>query len=422
VVLCQIAAYPFIVLIVGWFLIPFIMKLGVTSAYEILEARLGLSVRMLGSVFFLFLRLLWMAVIIYATTSKVLIPLLGLDAAATPWICGVMGAVTVLYTSMGGLRAVVYTDVVQSIILLCGAVLTFVVITVQLGGVGGWWPTGWDPNWTEAQFWFDPSQRTFMGAFLAALTWYVCTAGSDQMAVQRYLATRDTKSARRAFATSMSVDATVILFMMMLGLALLAYFRAHPFMIPDGYTIESNPDQLFPQFIVFGLPVGISGLVVAGLLAAAMSSLSSGINSSSSVITIDFMDRFRRRAWREAEHIRMARYVSVMVGALVVGLSFYVSLVEGNLLEVAYKVANLLVAPLFVLFFLAMFIPWATSLGTVIAAGCSVAVAVGIAYFEMFGLSFLWIMPCALVTGVVVGMLASCLPVGRKPDHRRNSA
>ena len=98
-ILASILAYPFIALVVGWFFIPYFMKLNVTSAYEILEARLGLSVRMLGSFFFLAMRLMWMAVIIYATADKVLIPLTGLDASATPWVCAVMGAITVAYTN-----------------------------------------------------------------------------------------------------------------------------------------------------------------------------------------------------------------------------------------------------------------------------------------------------------------------------------
>ena len=98
----QVAAMPFVYWIIGWFFIPFIMRLKVTSAYEILEKRLGGSIRTLGAVTFLSLRLLWMAVIIYATTDKVLIPLTGLDPGMTPWVCGVLGIVTLIYTSMVG--------------------------------------------------------------------------------------------------------------------------------------------------------------------------------------------------------------------------------------------------------------------------------------------------------------------------------
>lgn len=414
-----VAVFPLIYLAVGWFLIPSLMKLRVTSAYEILEARLGLSIRMLGSIIFLALRLLWMSVITYATTSKVLIPLLGLDPRLTPWLCALMVIITVSYTSIGGLRAVVFTSVAQTIILFAGAILIFVTITSDMGGIGAWWPRSWAENW-QAPAWIDPNARiTFVGVWIATFTWYFCTSGSDQMVIQRYLSTRDPKAARRAYAISLVTDALVGLFLGALGLALVSYFQTHPHMVPDGQTIQTNADQLLPQYVVFGLPAGVSGLVIAGLLATAMDSLSSGVNSSCAVVSADFMDRFRTRKISEYYHVRMAKCISVLVGAVVIVLSLYVSVVPGNLVEVAYRVVNLFVAPLFVLFFLALFVRWSTTFGTWLAAISSIAVAVAIAYWELItgnkGISFLWIMPCSLVVGVTVGTLASLLPIGPGP-------
>ena len=417
VLFCTFLSYPFIVYVVGWFMIPYFMKLPVTSAYEILETRLGSKVRLLGAIFFLSLRLLWMAMIIYTTTDKVLIPLTGLNPALSPLICAVIGAITIAYTSAGGLRAVVFTDVAQTVILFAGAILTLAVITAGLGGVGAWWPDRWDPNWDQPKLWFGSSDRTVAGGFLACFVWYVCTCGSDQMAIQRYLSTRDIRSARQAFTISMVTDAVVTSFLGAIGLALLAYFRAHPEMLPTGQTISASADQLFPRFIVSGLPSGISGLVVAALLAAAMSSLSAGLNSSCSVITTDLLDRYRPRERSEQQHVRINRYVSVVIGIAVVALSLYVSMVPGNLLEVAYRVVNLFVAPLFCLFFMAMFIPWATQIGTLAGAAASVAVAIGIGHFRMFGLDFLWIMPGSLLAGAIVGMLVSLIPLGGRPAH-----
>jgi len=414
-IISSILILPLVGVVVGWGLIPYFMRLPVTTAYEILEGRLGVSVRMLGSVFFLSLRLLWMAVIIYATTSKVLVPLLGLGEGAAPWVCAVLGLVTVVYTSMGGLRAVVFTDVVQTFILFAGALLAVALITVRLGGVDAWWPHAWDPTWDPPKVWFDPKARiTVAGVCLSTFVWYICTAGSDQMAIQRYLATRDARSARRMYFTSLGANAAVTTFLAVLGFALFAYFRAAPHLIPDGHTVSTYADRLFTRFIVSGLPPGASGLVIAGLLAAAMSSLSSGVNSSSSVVTVDFVERFRRRAEREVDHVRLARWVSWFVGLVVVALSAVVQFVPGNLLEVTYKVVNLLVAPLFVLFFMALFVPWATTIGTWAGAGAATAAAIGIAFFRWFGLSFIWIMPGALATGAVVGTLVSLVPAGRR--------
>jgi SSS family solute:Na+ symporter len=422
--LASLLAYPFIAWVVGWFFIPYFMKLNATSAYEILEARLGLSVRMLGSFFFLLMRLLWMAVIIYATTDKVLIPLSGLDPSAAPWVCAVLGIITVAYTSMGGLRAVVFTDVIQTAILFAGAILAMIVVTVKLGGVAAWWPTEWNPHWQEPTLGYDPQARvTLWGAFLATFTWHVCTAGSDQMAVQRYLATRDARAARRMFNVSLLMGGLVFVFLSFLGFALLAYFRLHPEMLAAGQTIEKNADQLFPQFIVFGLPAGISGLVVAGLLAAAMSSLSSGLNSSCSVLAVDFIGRFRGRngaAAGDIDQVKLARVISLAIGAVVVLLSSFVALVQGNLLEIAHKVVNLLVAPLFGLFFMAMFVRWATAFGTIVGAVCGVLVVGAINYWEELtgvkGISFLWAMPLSLLAQTTVGMAASLIPIGTRPE------
>lgn len=416
-VLAMIVAYPFVAIVVGWLMIPFYMRLRVTSANEILEMRLGLGVRMLGAVFFLSLRLLWMAVIIYATTDKVLVPLLGLDSSATPWLCAVLGVITVTYTSMGGLRAVVVTDVVQTLILLGGAVLTVVLVTVFLGGVGNWWPSEWPAHWPEPKL-YDPSERiSFFAIVLATFTWWSCTSGSDQMAIQRYLATRDVKAARTVLVTTLGVNVLINCLLTLVGLALLAYFRLNPHLLPDGQTILGNADRLFPQFIAMALPAGLSGLVVAGLLAAAMSSLSSGVNSSCSVITVDFLDRFRRSKENELDHVRLAKYVSVVVGALVVVLSAYVGVVQGNLLEVTYKVVNLITVPLFGLFFMAIFVPWAKGWATMVGAMAGLAVVIAINFWkELTGvagpISFLWAMPLSFVTQTVVGAVLSLAPVG----------
>ena len=419
-ILCTYLAYPFIFLVAGWWIIPRIIKVRVTSAYEILELRLGLSVRLIGSVLFLALRLLWMAVIIYATAGTVLVPLLGLEASATPYVCAVMGLITVIYTSMGGLRAVVFTDVVQTLILFGGAMLTVALITIHFGGVSAWWPTEWAAHWQEPRFGYDPTVRiTLVGAFMAQFTWWVCTAGSDQMAVQRYLATRDLKAARNVLGTSFIANVLVGALLAVLGLALLAYFQTNPHLIPDGQTLRSDADRLFPRFIVSGLPTGVSGLVVAGLLAAAMSSLSSGINSSGSVITVDFVDRFRRGKETETDHVRLAKYTSVLVGVIVVLLSSVVGMVQGNLLEIAFKVVNLLTAPLFGLFFMALFIRWATAPGTIVGLICGLVVVTTINYWTELtgrtdGISFLWAMPLSFLAQASVGMLVSLLPFGQR--------
>ena len=413
-VIGKIAAYPFVAVIVGWFIIPRIMRLGVTSAYEILEQRLDLSVRMLGSVFFLALRISWMGVVVYATASKVIVPVLNLSPSSVPWICAGVGVVTVAYTSLGGLRAVVLTDVIQSCILFGAAILTLVIITVELGGVGAWWPDAWPAEWPAATWTFsaDPETRTLLAAFLATLVWYVCTQGSDQMAVQRFLAGRDVSAARKTLVTALVSSALTSALLTLVGLAVLAYFRASG----GSEAILNKPDQLFPRFIATALPPGITGLVVAGLLAVAMSSLSSGVNSACSVIKVDFLDRFRGKSTDDSCAVRGSMLISVVVGAAVVLLSTFVGMVQGNLLAVAFKVCNLLTVPLFGLFFMAMFVKRPSVAATHIGAACGLAVIAAISFSEaIFGtayINFLWAMPIGLIVQIAVGTGLSCVVRG----------
>ncbi len=405
VVVGKVASYPVIAMVVGWFLIPYIMRLRITSAYEMLETRLGLSVRMLGCTFFLALRLTWMAVILFATTSIVLVPLTGLDPAYGPLMCAVLALVTIVYTAMGGLRAVVLTDVVQTCILFGGAILTLAFVSYYMGGVGAWWPSSWPGHWPDPEWGFSSGSRSFGGAFLATLVWYICTSGSDQMAIQRYLATKDAPAARKMLVASLTASALATGILSIVGLAVMAYFQKDPSMATARQVIMDAPDQLFPRFVVHGLPAGISGVVVAGVLAAAMSSLASGLNSSCSVITVDFIDRFGRRADTEAGRVRMAKIVSLAVGLVVTVLSLSVSAVPGNLLEVTYKVCNLLTAPLFGLFFMAMFVPWANGRGTLVGAAFGLATVVWVNFGPY--INFLWAMPLGLLVQIGVGMLVS---------------
>ncbi len=417
-ILAGLLAYPLVFLLIGFFFIPLVMRLHVTSAYEILEQRLGLCVRMFASVIFVLIRLAWMAAIIYVTTAAIVIPVLGLDPQWAPWIGVIIGVITLAYTSLGGLRAVIWTDVAQTFILFFGALATVTLISIHFGGFG-WFPTQWAPNWDPPIVWFNADARiTLAGSLMMMLGWFVCTAGSDQMAIQRYLATRDAAAARRMFATTLITSLLVTLLLLCMGFALLAFFKANPQMLPDGRTIENAADQLFPRYIVFGLPPGVSGLVVAGLLAAAMSSLSSGVNSAATVIQVDFIERFSkiRREGRDA--VRQARWISAAVGIVVVLLSLSISQVKGNLFEVVNKVGNLLTAPLFLLFFMAIYVPWARSAATLLAVVASIVTAVAIAYFEVLGLSFIWIIPVSLAVGVVVGAVLSLIQCGATVRQR----
>jgi SSS family solute:Na+ symporter len=408
----QTLAFPVVLLIVGWWLIPRIMQQhDVTSGYELLEKRLGLTGRMLGASMFMTLRIVWMSAILYATSSKVVVPLMGLDPFWAPFISVAMGVITLIYASEGGMRAVVMTDALQSLIMCAGAVVVVAVVSADLGSVSAWWPHAWAAHWQEPVFWFRPDVRvTFMGAFLNMVVWMTCTCGSDQMAIQRYLSTRDVKAARQSLGIHLVTEVVMVGLLALVGLAVLGYYTAHPEGLANDSAVIHQADELLPRFVVTVLPGGLAGLVIAAMLSAAMSSLSSGMNSSSAVITNDFVGRLRPHHWSQSEEVRVARWASVLIGIVAVVLSMFVGQLAENLQELCIKVVNLLTAPLFVLFFLALFVPWAKPRGGIAATVASIGVAVGVAFFKWGGLEFLWTAPVSLVVGIVVGSLASLGP------------
>lgn len=388
VFLTNYLAYPLVFIIVGYFMLPIYMKLRVTSAYELLEERLGLSVRLLGASLFLILRLVWMTLLISLTARAVVTMIVPSDVLSRdlwiderlPWFVAGIGLISVTYAAMGGMRAVVVTDLMQSILLYGGAVLVIATISVRMGGVH-WFPTEWVSTWdTQPFFSTDPGTRvTVVGSVLTVLIWMVATSGGDQVSVQRFMSTTDAAAARRAMGTQLAISALVGITLGLAGFAMLGYFQAHPELLPPDLSGKAHADKIFPHFIAFHLPPVVSGLVVSGLFAAAMSSIDSGVNSITAVISRDFIDRFRRQPITERQHVWVARTIAASIGVIVVLGSAYVDRVPGNITEVTTKTVNLLTVPIFCLFFFALFVkrahPVAVWVATIVGTLATAAVA-----------------------------------------------
>jgi SSS family solute:Na+ symporter len=416
VIFSGVLAFPLIYYIVGWFLIPRFMQLKVTSAYEILEINLGVSIRLLATFFFLSLRFLWMGTIIFITVNTAVISIFGFEdsAANTLWISVVLIGVTIIYTTMGGLKAVVFTDVVQSVVLLGGALLTLILVSLYFGSATSWIPTKWMDHWGDFTWGIDARERLSIGnALLMTVIWYVASSGSDQMSIQRFLATENIRSARKTFAVSLITSFVAQVLLGLVGIAVVAYFLDNPQFLSSEETVATQADNLFPKFILVGLPIGISGLVAAGILAAAMSSLSSGLSATSSVISEDLIKRFTGKLKpKKADQLKRIRILSLFVGIFTLALSLLISKVEGNLYDIIVKVVNLFVSPLFVLFFMALFIPFATARGVFIGGMVSIGVAIAVAFYKFMGIEVLFITPASLFSGIAAGILFSYL------DHK----
>jgi len=364
-----IFAHPLIFLVGALVLLPFLMSLRVTSVYEYLENRFDLNTRLFGASLFVLIRLAWMGMIVF-TASRALAKMSGVPVWAV--VLGV-GVIAIVYTTLGGLRAVIWTDVAQFTILFGGGVFTILYVAIATGtGPLSWWQdaTGVE-RVAQPIFSLDPFERvTIVGMAIQAFFWWVCTAGSDQVALQRFFSTPSRKAAQRSFACNLVADASLTVLLGLTGIALYSYYKAH---LPD------TADQVFPHFIAHALPRGVAGLVVAALFSAAMSSLDSGMNSVSTVVTADFYRRLRKAAPKTEQELVLARIATVATGLVAIticGLLFLIPEAKrGNLLDLTNQVSSFIVGGLGGLFFIAIFLR--RCIGPVAIAGTVIGMLVG---------------------------------------------
>jgi len=408
----------------GHVTVPFFRRLNVFSAYEYLERRFDVSVRTLAAVIFILWRVGWMATAMYvpclavhAATGKT-IPLL-------PMII-VVGAIVTLYTMLGGIKAVVWTDVVQFCVMFGGLAATVTIILLNIpGGVAEVWTTAREAGKAtlsvpiEGMAKAGPMERillfmrepvTVVGLIVATLVGRMTLYTSDQVMVQRFQTTRSLKDSRRGFIINAVGDAVWMVGLSFVGLALFAYFQHHA--LPE----ECKGDRILPFFMSQNFPVGIVGLVVAAIFAASLSSIDSAINSCTSVATVDFYNRLvLKRAvtdvqqLSEAEQraqVRVSRIFNVMFGAAGVALAANVGKV-GDLIEICHKVINSFTGPIFGIFILGMFSRRARSVGVLVGGVVGTLVSVYVAFFS--SLSFVWPSTFGLAATLGLGYLISAL-------------
>ena len=271
----------------AYLVIPIIRRLDITSVYEYLERRYNQWMRLWGSGLNVAFQLGGRMSVVLLLPSLAISAVTGLPVLP---VIAVLGLLATTYTVVGGISAVIWTDVLQVIVLFGGAILAFVIMILgSEGGVAGWFDVSMAYDKIRlADFAFDHSQPVIWIVLLNAVL-HIGTATSDQVMVQRVLSTPDVKGARRSYLTLALIVLPGSLLFTFLGTAMFGYFRAHPQMLSP--TMENI--HALPMFIVNGLPAGLSGLVIAGLFAASMSTLDSSMNSVSTMIVTDFYRRFR---------------------------------------------------------------------------------------------------------------------------------
>ena len=416
---------PLSFLIVGFLFIPKIMKHKITSGYELLHEKFGFGIRRAASFFFVISRVIWMGLIIF-TCSKAVVEVTGLPF---PVVVAAVGIVGSLYTVIGGIRAVMITDVAQFIILFGGALLCLGYITYQCGGFS-WWPDWSSPQlaslqWQETKvFSLNPFDRmTVINVLLMVSLWWICTAAADQVVIQRYLCTRNTRSARRSFLNCILADAGIMLVLCLVGIALVGFYLKFPERLAGGESsIAENADKLFPQFIGQVLPGGLSGLLIAALFAAAMSSLDSGISSIGTVLMVDFKPIFARGCSSDKQQLTRAKIIGIFVGILGIGLCYLMQFVpRRNFFDIAQRI-SVVIVPVASVFILAFFVKFSTRPGAWAAILTGFFSGVLFSYWEQIvGLfaetsdfSVMLILPLSLAislgSGIVVSLFTRSCP------------
>lgn len=405
----SLLAFVFIIPTVNYLIIPALMRLPVTSVYDYLERRYSKGVRLLGAWVFVAIRLVWMGLILY-TAARAIRPMTDWNL---PLLVTMMGIVTIFYTALGGMHAVIWSDFAQFVILFGGAVLVPCLIAIRTAaGPFQWWSAFAQVERAEVPLFSpDPTQRTtIIGMMLTLYVWNICTHGSDQVAAQRYLSTPSAATARRSFVAFFVANVGVLSLLMVVGLALF-YFRFQNAGLPANdfhQTIVAQADDVFPEFLATQLPAGAAGLMLAALLAAAMSSLSSGINSISAVVVTDLLSSSGATSTRP-ESSNVPRVMAVLSGLVaIVGAVAIDQLMQAthwNLVDLIERINMLFVAPLGALFFAGILFRHVGASAAIIGFACGIVVSLLISFSQWlfdYPISFMWIMPGSFLVSMFV--------------------
>jgi SSS family solute:Na+ symporter len=301
---------PVIAVLAIWLLVPFFRKNARATAFEYLERRFGIGAKNYSAFMFLAMQVLRLGSILYLVT----LPLNMITGIDPFWIMLVVGGFTAVYTIIGGLEAVVWTDVVQAVVLYAGGVVCLVVMLQAIDG--GWLSiialAADDNKFGLGPMNWDMSERTFWVMVIFGITTWVNGFTADQNVVQRYLAAKSTAEARKATALCAIMSLPTWAFFFLIGTVLYVFYQTHS----NAHVEGLEADAILPYFVISQLPPGVRGLVVAGILSAAMSSISSSLNSFSTVATMDFFKVYVIKGRADSYYALVARYLTALAAGL----------------------------------------------------------------------------------------------------------
>lgn len=349
-------AVPLAMIVIMLFMMPVFRHFQLISVYAYLERRFDITTRLVLSGLFMFVRAFATAVTVYSVAIVIdLITGLGFVGAVL-----ILGVFTVIYDVLGGIRGVIYSDVIQLLVL----VVMLVIVLVSLVGAAG----GLDAMWKA----FAPDRRVtldftshglgdgetfgFWPMLLGGLFLYVSYYGCDQSQVQRQLSSRNIDGTNSALFINGLFRFPLVLLYCMVGVGIAVYATNTPAFVESLPAKSGSPEYnlAVPLYMINALPVGLVGLSLVALFAAAMSSLDSVLNSLSATTMEDYVRRFHRGEWTAGRELVISRSLTAAWGVVTVVMAFYVGDIASTVLEAINKIGSLANGPILGVFALGL--------------------------------------------------------------------
>lgn len=332
-----------------WFIVPCYRRFIGLSAYEYFEKRFGYFARLYSSLAFILAHFSKMGTVFYLL-ALALSKMTGYD---TSMVILVLGILTVIYTLLGGIEAVVWSDVLQGFMLIAGGLICIGVLLFRPeGGPSAIIQTAWENNKISVgPYDTDFTKLTFIVMALNGIFYAIQKYGTDQTVVQRFLAAKSDKAAIKAALMGALLCVPIWTLFMFIGTCLWSYYQGAEFSLPEGI----KADAVFPYFIMTELPAGITGLILAALIAAAMSSLDSDLNCLAAVGVSDYYQRFKPES-SDKQCLNVGRIIVVISGICAMAVAFWYVRTEGtNALKTVFTLYAIFSGGIAGLFILAFF-------------------------------------------------------------------
>lgn len=394
--------YIFGRVLIAFIFLPAYFSGNIETAYTFLGNRFGTKTRKTASLVFMITRLFADGVRLYATA----IPIKLITGVDYPTAIILTAVVTLIYTYIGGIRAVIWMDVVQMFIYLGGAVAAIWVLNSQIpesiSSIFAVQSISEKLSVFNFAFSLDlktffSTPYTFLGSVLGGMFLSMASHGTDQLIVQRLLSTDSLASSKKAIITSGFIIMFQFALFLFIGILLYVFYNG----------AKMDPNEIFPQYIINHIPSGIAGLIIAGLLAAAMSTLSGSMNSLASAVMFDFYKPLFGKTTSPEMELRISRIITALWCFLLISSAFIFMNTPKTVVELALSIASFTYGGLLGTFLLGVLFKQTAQRDALIAFASGIIVMVGVIYFTNIAWTFYTVI--GSVTTVAVGVVVSKL-------------